>query len=406
MFNIEGSDQLKVIHSDIRGPVYERSLELRAQGIDILRLNTGNPATFGFKMPDSVKNALLQNIDDATAYCDARGMQSARDAIAAYSRSVGITNVEEDGIFVGNGVSELAEIICSSVLSAGDELLMPMPSYSLWSNAAYLAGGRPAFYLCDEEKDWSPDLEDLEKKITPKTRALLIINPNNPTGQVYPPEVVKAMVDIARRHRLLVISDEIYDRLIMDDMPFRSAATFAPDIPAVTLSGLSKSHVVCGVRAGWAVITGPRNETEALRRNVGKLCALRLCANSCANLVIKAALDDPESTRAMIVPGGRLYEQVKAGCRALDELQSRGLITYKQPHGAFYVFPRLADRLGIRDDKKFALDLLEAKHILLVGGSGFDWPEPNHFRLVLLPYPDELYNAILEIGDFLEGYKQ
>ncbi len=406
MFNNEGSDQLKVIHSDIRGPVYERSLELRAQGIEVLRLNTGNPATFGFRMPASVKNALLDHIDDATADCGARGMESARGARAACERPVGITNVEDDGIFVGNGVSELATILCSSILSPGDELLMPMPSYSLWSNGAYLAGGRPVFYVCDEENDWSPDFEDIERKITPRTRALVIINPNNPTGQVYPPEVVKAMVDIARRHRLLVISDEIYDRLIMDGMPYRSAATFAPDLPVVTLNGLSKSHVVCGIRVGWAVITGPRAETETLKRNFSKLCSLRLCANTCANLVIKAALDDPESTRAMLVPGGRLYDQVKAGCRALDELQSRGLITYKRPHAAFYVFPRLADRLGIKNDAQFAFDLLEKKHILLVGGSGFDWPEPNHFRLVLLPEPDVIYNAILEIGDFLEGYRQ
>ncbi|MCC8356441.1 MAG: aminotransferase class I/II-fold pyridoxal phosphate-dependent enzyme [Oscillospiraceae bacterium] len=402
---VESSDKLKIVHSDIRGPVFEKAQEMSRQGIEVLKLNTGNPATFGFTMPPSVKNALLANADKAVAYCDAKGMPEARQALAEYHTSRGLQDITPDDIYIGNGVSELAPMICNSVLSAGDELLMPAPSYSLWSNAAYLAGAKPVFYTCDEASDWYPDVADMEKKVTARTKAVLLINPNNPTGQVYAPELVEQVCEFARRHDLLVISDEIYDRLIIDDVPYRSTAAIAPDLPVVTLNGLSKSHIICGFRCGWAVVSGPRDLTAALKECLGKLCAMRLCGNALTQLVIPAAMNDPESTKAMLVPGGRIYEQREAACKALDALAERGLVSYRRPHAAFYVFPKI---LGgkVKNDKQFAFDVLAAKHILIVAGSGFDWPEPDHFRLVLLPEAEKIYQAVLEIGDFLETYQQ
>ena len=400
---VESSDKLKLVHSDIRGPVYQKALEMERRGIPVLKLNTGNPGSFGFGMPESVRRALLENLDRAVAYCDPGGLPQAREALRAYHASRGLEDVTESDIFIGNGVSEMAQMVCTSVLSAGDELLMPMPSYSLWSNSAYLAGGKPVFYVCDEKADWYPDVEDMARKITPKTRAIVLINPNNPTGQVYAPELVERVIALAREHGLLLIADEIYDRLIMDHMPFRSVGALAPDLPVVTLNGLSKSHIVCGFRCGWAAVSGPREATRQLRECLMKLSALRLCGNVLTQLVIPAAMEDDASTRAMLVPGGRIYEQRAAALRALDMLDC---VSYVKPHASFYIFPKIADRVPIRDDRQFAVDLLEEKHILLVPGSGFDWPAPDHFRLVLLPEPEQTYQAILDIGDFLEHYRQ
>ena len=401
--HVRSSDKLRRIHSDIRGPIYRLAVQMERAGIPVLKLNTGNPAAFGFTMPDSVRRALAENADRAVAYCDARGMPQARQALLAYHRGRGIENLTADDIFIGNGVSELAEMVCSCILSSGDELLMPAPSYSLWSNAAYLAGGKPVFYVCDEAAGWYPDVADMERKITSRTRAILLINPNNPTGQVYAPALIRQVADLARRRGLPLISDEIYDRLIMDGAPFLSTAAAAPDIPVVTLNGLSKSHIICGFRCGWAAVSGPAALTEELRACMTELCSLRLCSNALTQLVIPAAMADEASTRSMLVPGGRLYEQREAACRAMDQLTC---ISYRKPQAAFYVFPRIKDPDKIRDDRRFATDLLEAKHILLVPGSGFDWPAPDHFRLVLLPAPDRICRAILDIGEFLEGYRQ
>ena len=403
---IEASDKLQNIHSDIRGPVYEKSQEMRRAGIDILRLNTGNPATFGFKMPQSVREALMNHEEEAVAYCDARGMMAARTAIADYHVSRGIEGVTPDDVFIGNGVSEVAEMLCSSILNFGDELLMPRPSYSLWSNAAYLAGAKPVFYTCDEKSSWYPDAAEMEKLVTDRTKAVLLINPNNPTGQVYPPEIVQQVVDFARRHELLIISDEIYDRLILDDLPYVSTASLAPDMPVITTNGLSKSHLICGFRIGWMAISGPRELTKNIAQCINKLCALRLCGNALAQLVVPAALADEKSTREMCSPGGSVYEQREAACRALDELQEEGILTYNKPHAAFYVFPRVDEHIHIKNDRQMAFDLLESKHILLVAGSGFDWIDTQHFRLVLLPEPQELYRAVRDIGDFLRDYHQ
>lgn len=401
---IPSSHRMLSVHSDIRGPVFEKAMAMMAAGHDVLRLNTGNPATFGFGMPDSVKNALVENMDKAVGYCDMRGMPAARDAIYNYHQNKGITSFEKDDIFIGNGVSEVVNMAMTAILNAGDEVLIPSPSYSLWTNMAYITEAKPVFYRCDEENEWLPDLEDIKSKITAKTRALLIINPNNPTGALYPKEMLESLIAIAREHELLIFSDEIYDRLVMDEKEHVSTAALAPDMPILTFNGLSKSHIVCGFRCGWMVISGPHELTQEVTATITKLASMRLCGGALSQLVIPAALDDYDSTLAMISPGGRLYEQREATTKVLDTIPG---ISYVKNSAAFYLFPKLdKERFNITDDKKFASDLLESKKILLVPGSGFDWPEPDHFRIVMLPEPVAMKKAMEDLGDFLSTYKQ
>lgn len=397
------ADRMKNVHSDIRGPIFQEANRMSAAGIPILKLNTGNPATFGFQMPDSVRQALVENADKAVAYCDLKGMPTAREAIWAYEQSKGITSFTPDDVYIGNGVSELAPMCLNSLLNPGDEILIPSPSYSLWTNAAYLAGATPVFYRCHQENNWQPDPDEIRAQITDRTRALLIINPNNPTGVIYGTELLEQLVEIARENKLLIFSDEIYDRLLLGDGKHVSTASLCPDLPVVTLNGLSKSHVVCGFRCGWMCISGPEKETEAYKAALTALASMRLCGNALTQLVIPAALEDTAYTRAMMEPGGRLYEQSKAACDALEKIPG---ISVVRNTAAFYVFPKLDERFGIVDDRKFAMDLLHEKHILIVAGSGFDWPEPDHFRLVLLPEAHELKKAVEDIGDFLSTYRQ
>lgn len=398
------TDKLIPVHSDIRGEIYLESLRMISQGIDVLKLNTGNPATFGFTMPDSVREALLNNADKAVGYCDFRGMLSAREAICNYHKGKGFQDITVDDIFIGNGVSELATFSLMALLNYGDEILIPSPSYSLWTNSAYMAGAKPVFYRCDEENEWLPDLADIEAKITPNTRALLIINPNNPTGALYPEELVKGMVDIARRHELVLLSDEIYDRLLMPNLTHVSTAALAPDMPVLTFNGLSKSHIICGFRCGWLVISGPRDITEGFTQGFSKQASMRLCGNALTQLIVPAALDDFESTKAMMVPGGRLYEQSKATVDGIAKIDGLTVVPNK---AAFYVFPKLdVKRFNITNDKQFCMDLLHAKHIMMVAGSGFDWAEPDHFRIVMLPEPARMAKAMEDLGDFLYDYKQ
>ena len=309
MEEILRAEKLKYVHSDIRGPIFEESNRMRAAGIDVLRLNTGNPATFGFGIPASVKNALLENVDKAAAYCDLRGMPAAREAIYQYHLKKNLPNINNEDIFIGNGVSELVSMALTALLNNGDEILIPSPDYSLWTNSAYIAGGVPVHYICDEQSSWYPDIADIRSKITSKTKAILIINPNNPTGAVYPKEVLLEIADIAREHDLIVFSDEIYDRLIMDNVPHTSLAELCPDLFCVTFNGLSKSHIVCGFRCGWMIISGNKEKGKDYIGGINALAAMRLCSNALMQLVIPAALADNESTQEMLVPGGRLYEQ-------------------------------------------------------------------------------------------------
>lgn len=400
---ITKSDKLQNVHSDIRGPVFVEANRMRAQGIDVLRLNTGNPATFGFGMPDSVRNALLNNADKAVAYCDLKGMPDARESICAYHKAKGIEGITPDDVFIGNGVSELVTMVLTALLNYNDEILVPAPDYSLWTNSVYIAGAKPVHYICDEQSEWYPDLDDIRKKITPKTRAIVLINPNNPTGTLYPKELLEKIVEIAREHNLVIFSDEIYDRLVMDDLEHVSTATLCPDLLCITMNGLSKSHIVCGFRCGWMLISGAKDKAEDFIAGVRAMCAMRLCANALMQLVIPAALNDPESTRAMLVPGGRLYEQREACCRELAKIPG---VSFVKNKAAFYIFPKLDSRFNITDDQQFAMDYLHSKHVMIIPGRGFNWPTPDHFRIVMLPEPEQMAKAMRDLGDFLADYRQ
>ena len=393
------SRKMDMVHSDIRGPLFKETQKMMSQGIDVLRLNTGNPATFGFEMPDSVRDALLSGVDRAVAYCDPQGMPEAREAIRAYHEKRGVKDIEIEDIFIGNGVSELVNMAISALVNDGDEILVPTPCYTLWSNSIYLAGGKPVYYLCDEREGWNPDLSDMEKKITSKTRAIVIINPNNPTGAVYPKEILEGIVTLARKHKLILFSDEIYDRLVMDGVEHIPTATLAPDLLCITMNGLSKSHIICGFRCGWMLISGDKKSASDYLSGLYQLAAMRLCSNALTQLAIPAALADEESTKKLLIPGGRLYEQREAAFREIEKIDG---LTCVKNKAAFYIFPKIdIRRFGITDDKKFALDLLHEKHILIVPGSGFEYTDQAHFRVVMLPEPDALAKAISDIGDFL-----
>lgn len=404
MENYKMAEKMSNVHSDIRGPLFVEAMKMQEEGIPVLKLNTGNPAAFGFGLPESIKNALTGHLEEGVGYCDFQGMKKSREAICEYERKKGIKGITPEDVFIGNGVSEVVSFALPPLLNDNDEVLVPAPSYSLWGNSVYLAGGKPVFYLCDEQSKWYPDMADIRSKITPKTKALVVINPNNPTGALYPEEVLRQLAQIAREFHLLLFVDEIYDRLVMDDLTHISLASLAEDIPVVTMNGLSKSHCLCGYRCGWMVISGPRHLTEEYRKGVVKLTSMRLCANTLGQMVIPAALEDMETPAAMVRPGGRIYEQRKA---TIEELKKIDGLSFVKNSGAFYIFPKLDIRkFQITDDKKFARDLLYATNILLVPGSGFDWNAPDHFRIVMLPDKEVLSDAVRKIGSFLDGYNQ
>ena len=401
---IQLADRMEHVHSDIRGELYRKAMAMQAQGIEVLKLNTGNPAAFGFPLPESIRRAMEGRVQDAVPYCDFQGMPEAREAIAAYHRSKGIDGVEAQDVFIGNGVSEVVNFALMPLLNPGDEVLIPTPNYSLWSNTILLAGAKPVYYRCDEQSGWNPDVADMRSKVTSKTRAIVIINPNNPTGVLYDTDILNQIVEVAREHDLILFSDEIYDRLVMDGLQHVSTAALAPDLTVVTMNGLSKSHSLCGYRCGWMIISGPRARTEAYRQGIVQLTSLRLCSNALAQLVIPAAIEDMETPAAMVRPGGRLYEQRKATLEVLDGIDG---VSYVKNVAAFYLFPKLdVKKFHIRSDKQFAADLLQGTNILVVPGSGFDWPEPDHLRLVMLPQPEQLREAMMRFGNFLDGYQQ
>ena len=402
--SIQLAERMAAVHSDIRGELYREALAMQKQGIDVLKLNTGNPAAFGFPLPESIRQAIEGNAHRAVAYCDFQGMPEAREAIVQYQTGKGIRDLQIDDVFIGNGLSEVVNFALFPLLNPGDEVLVPTPNYSLWSNTILLAGAKPVYYRCDEASGWNPDVADIRSKVTCKTKALVIINPNNPTGALYDTTVLNQMLDVAREHDLMVFSDEIYDRLVMDGLEHISTASLAPDLVVVTMNGLSKSHSLCGFRCGWMVISGPREKTLEYRRGVVELTSMRLCANALSQLVIPAALNDPETPAAMIRPGGRLYEQRKATTEVLKDIDG---LSFVKNVAAFYLFPRLdVKKFNITSDKAFARDLLRATNILVVPGSGFEWQAPDHFRLVMLPEAPQLREAMIRMGNFLDSYRQ
>lgn len=398
------SSKLYNVLYDVRGPVVEEAGRMEAQGRRVLKLNIGNPAPFGFSAPQEVIEDMMTNVKDSQGYSDSRGIFAARKAIMQYCQNKKIPNVSMDDIYTGNGVSELINLAMQALLDDGDEILIPAPDYPLWTACATLAGGKAVHYICDEESEWYPDLQDIEKKITDRTKAIVIINPNNPTGALYPDDVLEGIVRIAREHELIIFSDEIYDRLVMDGLKHTSIASLAPDVFCVTFSGLSKSHMIAGFRIGWMVLSGAKDKAKGYVEGLNMLSNMRLCSNVPAQSIVQTALGGYQSVNEYIVPGGRIYEQRNYIYEALKEIPG---ITVKKPKAAFYIFPKLdTARFNIHDDAQFALDFLREKQVLVVQGTGFNWINPDHFRIVYLPDLRTLESAVQKLGEFLDGYRQ
>ncbi|MBF0787844.1 MULTISPECIES: pyridoxal phosphate-dependent aminotransferase [unclassified Streptococcus] len=398
------SMKLDDVAYDIRGPVLDEAMRMRANGEQILRLNTGNPAEFGFTAPDEVIHDLIHNARKSEGYSNSKGIFSARKAIMQYCQLKKFPNVDIEDIYLGNGVSELIVMSMQGLLDNGDEVLVPMPDYPLWTAAVSLAGGHAVHYVCDEAADWYPDLADIEAKITSRTKALVLINPNNPTGALYPKEILEGIVDIARRHELIIFSDEIYDRMVFDGAVHIPIATLAPDLFVVTMNGLSKSHRICGFRVGWMVLSGPKRHVKGYIEGINMLSNMRLCSNVLAQQVVQTSLGGYQSVDKLLMPGGRLYEQREFITKAISDIP--GLSAVK-PRAGLYIFPKIdREMYRIDDDEQFVLEFLKQEKILLVHGRGFNWQEPDHFRIVYLPRVDELAEIQEKMTRFLRQYRR
>lgn len=398
------STKLNNVLYDVRGPVVDEAAKMERNGMHILKLNIGNPAPFGFRTPDEVIYDMSRQLIQCEGYSDSKGLYSARKAIMQYAQTKDIPNVTIEDVYTGNGVSELINLSMSALLDNGDEVLVPSPDYPLWTASVTLAGGKPVHYICDEQSEWFPDFADMEKKITPHTKAIVLINPNNPTGALYPTDVLQKIVDIARKHQLMIFSDEIYDRLVMDGHQHISIASLAPDLFCVTFSGLSKSHMIAGYRVGWMILSGNKRIGEDYIQGLNMLSNMRLCSNVPAQSIVQTALSGYQSPQDYVVPGGRIFEQREYVINALKEIPG---ISVVKPKASFYAFPKIdVKKFNIKDDEQFALDFLKEKKVLLVHGRGFNWKEPDHFRVVFLPRVEVLKKAMNELGDFLSHYKQ
>lgn len=404
MREFKKSSKLDNVLYDVRGPVVDEAARMEENGTNVLKLNIGNPAPFGFRTPDEVIYDMSRQLTECEGYSNSKGLFSARKAIMQYAQLKKLPNVSVEDIYTGNGVSELINLSMSALLDNSDEVLVPAPDYPLWTACVTLAGGTAVHYICDEQSEWYPDIEDIKKKITDKTKAIVIINPNNPTGALYPREVLQQIVDVAREHQLMIFSDEIYDRLVMDDLEHVSIASLAPDLFCVTFSGLSKSHMIAGYRIGWMVLSGNKTLGKDYIEGINMLSNMRLCSNVPAQSIVQTALGGYQSVGEYIVPGGRIYEQREYIYKALNDIPG---ISAVKPKAAFYIFPKIdTQKFNIVNDEQFALDLLREKKILIIHGGGFNWDKPDHFRVVYLPRIEVLSDAMEKLADFLSTYKQ
>lgn len=404
MRTFEKSTKLDNVCYDVRGPVVEEADRMIADGVHILKLNIGNPAPFGFTAPEEVIRDMMRNLPETEGYSDSKGLFPARKAIMQYCQLKKIPNVEIGDIYTGNGVSELITMSMQGLLNNGDEILMPSPDYPLWTAAANLAGGHPVHYMCDEAANWYPDMDDIRSKITDRTKGIVIINPNNPTGALYPREVLQEIVDIAREHQLIIFADEIYDRLVMDGEEHISIASLAPDLFCVTLNGLSKSHRIAGFRVGWMCLSGDKSCAKGYIEGLNMLASMRLCSNVPAQSIVQTALGGYQSSDELLLHGGRIYEQREFIYKALNRIPG---ISAVKPKAAFYIFPKIDTSMyNIHNDEQFVLDFLRQEKVLLVHGGGFNWPEPDHFRVVYLPRVGELEEAMEKLEHFLKHYRQ
>jgi alanine-synthesizing transaminase len=382
--------------------VLEEAKRLEEQGHRIMKLNIGNPHPFGFEAPPEILVDVIRHLPQSQGYSDSQGIRSARTAVVQHYQERGIDITDPDDVWLGNGVSELIQLALNALLDEGDEVLIPAPDYPLWTASTSLAGGRPVHYLCDEEKDWNPDLEDIRSKISKNTKAIVVINPNNPTGAVYSREVLRAIADIAVEHNLIVFADEIYDKILYDGAVHHTFAELAPDALVFTFNGLSKAYRLAGFRSGWMVVTGPRKHAASYIEGINMLTNMRLCANHPAQYAIQTALGGRQSIKDLVLPGGRLLAQRDAAVEALNRIPGVSCVV---PKGALYVFPRLDPGVyEIKDDRRFVLDFLRAEHVLVVQGTGFNWPRTDHLRIVTLPWAKDLTEAIGRLGNFLSTY--
>lgn len=397
------SHKLDNVCYDIRGPVMDEASRMEAQGEKILKLNIGNPAYFGFKAPKNILDIMEKSLDSTEGYSDSKGILAAREAIVRYCKKKNIPNVTVNDVYTGNGVSELITMSMQGLINNGDEILVPAPDYPLWTASVTLAGGHAVHYTCDENNHWYPDIEDIEAKITKRTKGIVVINPNNPTGVLYPKEVLEGIVNLARKYELILFADEIYDRLVMDGKEHTALASLAPDLLILSFNGLSKSHLIAGYRCGWMCLAGDKSKAKGYIEGLNLLSSMRLCSNVPAQAVIPTALDEENSADEILKKGGRVYEQREAVYNYISSIP--GLSAVK-PDAAFYIFPKMDDRFNITDDEQFALDFLRQKHILVTHGGGFHWEQPDHFRIVFLPEVDVLNEACKRTEEFFSTYKQ
>ncbi|MFJ9461457.1 pyridoxal phosphate-dependent aminotransferase [Kitasatospora sp. NPDC101447] len=398
------SSKLNDVCYEIRGPVVDQANALEEAGHTVLRLNTGNPAPFGFEAPEEIVQDIIRNLPKAHGYSDSRGILPARRAVVQYYQQRGVQGVDVNDVYLGNGASELIQMAVTALVDDGDEVLVPMPDYPLWTAVVRLAGGKAVHYLCDEEAEWYPDLDDIAAKITARTKAIVVINPNNPTGAVYPKELLEGILDLARRHQLMVLADEIYDKILYDGTEHHCLAALADDVLTLTFNGLSKSYRVAGFRSGWLVVSGPKQHATDYLEGLTMLSGMRLCPNVPAQYAVQAALGGHQSINDLVLPGGRLTEQRDIAVRALNEIPG---VSCVKPKGALYAFAKLDPAVHrIVDDEQFVLDLLLREKIHVVQGTGFNWPRPDHFRFVTLPRADDLETAVNRIGRFLATYRQ